>query len=108
MCVCVCVCVCACVRACVRTMLEVKTRISLFESNYQTAARLSLTRDTEPLFLQMAWCMESRSNSYVLQPVVYVVLPPDMGNRIAIGRQRAYRDRDRKKISSRFQPVLPN
>ena len=32
-----------------------------------TAARLSLTRDTESLFLEMAHSRESWSNSYVLQ-----------------------------------------
>ena len=35
----------------------------LFEKKYITAARLSLTRDTEPLFLEMAQSRESWFNS---------------------------------------------
>ena len=40
----------------------------LFESKYKTAATVS--KDTEPLFLQINQCRESQSEGYILQSVI--------------------------------------
>ena len=42
---------------------------------------------------------------------MYTVPPPDMGNRVAIGRPRAYRDHDRENqpsVSTRFYVINSN
>ena len=51
------------------------------------------------------WWGSNTPTEYAYQSSI--VPPPDMGNRVAVGRPRTYRDRDRERSTLSFNAVLP-